>query len=344
MLGVAPFCGPKTAAASVNAVVTSQATTNSTPRRASGEPTASTAPRPPSVVAEPPQPMTMRRAPASRAARSSWPTPVVSARTGSSPCGWGSSERPAACDISTTAVGPAGSSPSRMRHSASTGRPRGPATVVVLGSPPSASRRPSPPSDIGTSSAVHPAWRAASAIAAAASAADAVPRNLSGAATRCGTLGKLGDRGVGCFGERSVVGRLKLVISWAGPRRMGGEVLARLYTPQTRLVARVGMSAASPRVRSTCICGDGHSNGHSNSGCIRDSRARVYSRAEPRSRRAYTAARLSGRDRSLKESGGQEWCLVRARGLEPPPPCGDRDLNPARLPIPPRPQRSQEYR
>ena len=31
--------------------------------------------------------------------------------------------------------------------------------------------------------------------------------------------------------------------------------------------------------------------------------------------------------------------LVRARGLEPPPPCGDRDLNPARLPVPPRPQR-----
>ena len=32
---------------------------------------------------------------------------------------------------------------------------------------------------------------------------------------------------------------------------------------------------------------------------------------------------------------------VRARGLEPPPPRGDRDLNPARLPIPPRPQRSR---
>ncbi len=32
---------------------------------------------------------------------------------------------------------------------------------------------------------------------------------------------------------------------------------------------------------------------------------------------------------------------VRARGLEPPPPFGDRDLNPTRLPIPPRPQRTR---
>ncbi len=29
---------------------------------------------------------------------------------------------------------------------------------------------------------------------------------------------------------------------------------------------------------------------------------------------------------------------VRARGVEPPPSCEDRNLNPARLPIPPRPQ------
>ena len=33
---------------------------------------------------------------------------------------------------------------------------------------------------------------------------------------------------------------------------------------------------------------------------------------------------------------------VRARGFEPPPPFGDRDLNPARLPIPPRPQRPRQ--
>ena len=38
-------------------------------------------------------------------------------------------------------------------------------------------------------------------------------------------------------------------------------------------------------------------------------------------------------------SGSRHMTAVRARGLEPPPPLGDRDLNPARLPIPPRPQR-----
>ena len=59
------------------------------------------------------------------------------------------------------------------------------------GVPPSASRRPSPPSDIGTSSAVQPAPLAAPPAAAAASAADTVPRNLSGAATRWGTGTKL---------------------------------------------------------------------------------------------------------------------------------------------------------
>ena len=46
---------------------------------------------------------------------------------------------------------------SSMRHSASTGAPSGPATVVTCLVPPSASSRPSPPSDIGTSSAVQPA-------------------------------------------------------------------------------------------------------------------------------------------------------------------------------------------
>ncbi len=76
---------------------------------------------------------------------------------------------------------------SSMRHSASTRAPRGPVTSVVCATPPSARSRPSPPSDIGTSSAVHPAARAAPAMAAATSPAEAVPRNLSGAATRWGT-------------------------------------------------------------------------------------------------------------------------------------------------------------
>ena len=78
-----------------------------------------------------------------------------------------------------------------MTHSASTGAPSGPVTVVTCLVPSSASSRPSPPSDIGTSSAVHPSPAAAPAIAAAASVALAVPRNLSGAATRWGTGGTL---------------------------------------------------------------------------------------------------------------------------------------------------------
>ena len=192
--------------------------------------TAAKAPQPPSVVAEPPQPMTMRRAPASRAARRSWPTPVGVGVDGVLVLGVGDEgaagglghlddggERLVAASA-VGAAGPGGVSV-RRRHSASTGWPRGPGTVVWRDAPPSASSRPSPPSDIGTSSAVQPARRAAAAAAAAASPAEAVPRNLSGATTRCGT--------------------------------------------------------------------------------------------------------------------------VRARGLEPPPPFGDRDLNPARLPIPPRPQRSR---
>jgi len=117
---------------------------------------------------------------------------AVLARTGSSPRGLGSRSRPAARDISTTAVGGrALSDCSSMRHSASTGFPRGPATVVWCLVPPRASSRPSPPSDIGTSSAVHPAPRAAAAMVAATSVPLAVPRNLSGAATGWGTGGTL---------------------------------------------------------------------------------------------------------------------------------------------------------
>ena len=52
--GDAPFCGPKIAGASRKVVVTSQATSTSTPW--SVQPSASSAPSPPSVVAEPPTP------------------------------------------------------------------------------------------------------------------------------------------------------------------------------------------------------------------------------------------------------------------------------------------------
>ena len=79
--------------------------------------------------------------------------------------------------ISITAVRPS------SRHAASTGSPSGPVTVVVRLGPPSASSVPSPPSAIGTSSQSQPSSKAASPIALATAAADAVPRSLSGAAT-----------------------------------------------------------------------------------------------------------------------------------------------------------------
>ena len=176
-------------------------------RSAAGEPTASKAPSPPSVVDDPPQPITMRRAPASRAARRSWPTPVVLARTGSSPRGRGSRARPAARDISTTAVsGAAPSGPPSMRHSASTRAPSGPVTTVVCGVPPRARSRPSPPSDMGTSSAVQPAARAASGDGRRHLAGRRRPPELSGAATRWGTRDEAtgcGTGGLGCGREDS---------------------------------------------------------------------------------------------------------------------------------------------
>ncbi len=183
--GVAPFCGPKISAASRNGVTTSQATTTSAPPSLAGAPIASTAPQPPSEVDDPPTPTTTRRAPASTAARTSCPTPAVEARTGSSPDGEGSRALPMARADSITAVGlsPAADGPT-MCHSTSTGSPSGPATVEWWTSPCTASRIPSPPSAIGTSSAVQPAARAEPAAAAATSEAAAVPRNLSGAATR----------------------------------------------------------------------------------------------------------------------------------------------------------------
>ena len=70
-----------------------------------------------------------------------------------------------------------------MRHAASTGAPSGPVTRDVRFAPPSTSRIPSPPSDIGTSSTSRPSSQHALPTAAHASAAVAVPRNLSSAAT-----------------------------------------------------------------------------------------------------------------------------------------------------------------
>ena len=171
--------------------------------------------------------------PASRAARRSWPTPAVVARTGSSCRGLGSRARPAARDISTTAV--RGSLPfcrSNMRHSASTGAPRGPVTEVVCG--------------------------------------DATDRQ---------------EQALASVGHRHLVGGPS-----GGPGRVGH---GGRHLPGGR--------------RPPEFVGRGDEVGH--------------------------AMKLPG-----ARSRGTG---VRARGFEPPPPFGDRDLNPARLPIPPRPQRAR---
>ena len=175
--GLAPFCGPNTSAAAVKVVVTSHATSSSTCLRRAIAVIALMAPNPPSVVADPPKPTMMRRAPASSAWSISSPVPAVVASSGSLPADPPAMLRPLALAISMTAVSFA------KRHPASTGSPSGPVTTVVLLAPPSASSSPSPPSAIGTSSHSIPNSQQAWPIALAASCAETVPRNLSGAAT-----------------------------------------------------------------------------------------------------------------------------------------------------------------
>src|SRR4051812_10458062 len=171
-------------AASRNGVSTSHATTTRAPR--SDQPSASTAPSPPSVVAEPPTPTITVCAPSSSTCAISSPVPRVVARSGSFPPA--TSVSPLAMAISTTAV-PSGS----RLHSASTGSPSGPVTRAVRCSPPSASSVPSPPSASGSSRASIPAERRPRAIAAAASGAVSEPRNLSGQQS-AGTTGNLRRR------------------------------------------------------------------------------------------------------------------------------------------------------
>ena len=106
-------------AASVKRVRTSQATSSSTARRRAGARIARIAPKPPSVVADPPRPTMIRLAPASSAASISSPVPVVLAAIGSLPSAPPASTRPDASAISITAVRPV------IRQSASTGSPSG---------------------------------------------------------------------------------------------------------------------------------------------------------------------------------------------------------------------------
>src|SRR5205807_1880234 len=133
------------------------------------------------TAASPPARPPAAPAPGRERTSTPWPVPVVEARRGSLPSGPPTRPRPEARAISMTAR------PACMRHSASTGRPRGPVTRVRRTEPPSASSSPSPPSATGARSQVQPAPAAALAMASATWAAVAVPRNLSGAATTCAT-------------------------------------------------------------------------------------------------------------------------------------------------------------
>ena len=211
--GVAPFCGPKTAAAPLgprSGAVTSlsRRTPPSGARRIreastrarrpsapppsgsvvssasnSSRPSARSAPAPPSVEAEPPRPITSARAPAFSAAAITSPSPRVVAPRGSSEPIMGSPEESAS---STTAV-PSG----RCSQRAWSGRPSGPVTgpTATSAAPGTAtaiaSRVPSPPSACGTRStsssgrtARHPV-----PIAEAAAAASSDPLKESGATT-----------------------------------------------------------------------------------------------------------------------------------------------------------------
>jgi hypothetical protein len=171
--GDAPFCGANTVAASMNVVRTSHATRTSADRMRAGLRSASIAPRPPSVVAEPPRPISTERAPCCRAWSISSPVPRVEAVSGSLPSAPPASSSPLARAISITAVRWC------IRHAASTVPPSGPVTTAVRFGPPSTSSSPSPPSDIGASSTSRASSQHASATARHASAAVAVPRNLS---------------------------------------------------------------------------------------------------------------------------------------------------------------------
>ena len=148
-------------------------------------PMAWAAPAPQSLVALPPIPMRMRRAPASRAAVMSWPVPYVLVSSGLRFAG-GTSASPVAAAISMTAVR---SSPPSMPHAAWTSSPSGPATDATCRVPSvaatNASTVPSPPSAMGTTSisASGTTRRTPRAIAAQTSAAGRASLNLSGAMT-----------------------------------------------------------------------------------------------------------------------------------------------------------------
>ena len=176
--GVAPFCGANTAAASTKRVRTSHATSSSTVRkpgrraqRLEGAEPAVGGRRPAEADDDPPGALLERPVDqlAGAGRRRLQRVVAVGAAGERQPAGPGHLDD--------------GRALRRCRHAASTGAPSGPVTRDVRLGPPSTSSRPSPPSDIGTSSASWPSSQQALPTAAHASAAVAVPRNLSSAAT-----------------------------------------------------------------------------------------------------------------------------------------------------------------
>ena len=211
--GDAPFCGPYTAAAPwrpSSGLSTSAATSTSIPASegrparssrcsaasaappggssrpawsSSLPPRACTMPAPPSVLATPPRPSTIRRAPRAAAAAMSSPTPKLVAASGCS-LPPGSRASPHACAASMIAV------PSRHPNSARAGCPVGPRTSSRTGWYPAATAAatvPSPPSATGTCAISRSprTLRRPAAMCVAAWVAVSVPLNLSGATSTC---------------------------------------------------------------------------------------------------------------------------------------------------------------
>jgi hypothetical protein len=107
--GSAPFCGPNTSGARSHGVRTSQSTITFASPMPPCSSIASSAPAPPSVVAEPPTPTITSRAPASTAATISSPVPYVEAAHASRSCS-ATRLRPLAAAISRIAASPSSSS------------------------------------------------------------------------------------------------------------------------------------------------------------------------------------------------------------------------------------------
>ncbi|CFB93693.1 Uncharacterised protein [Mycobacterium tuberculosis] len=177
----APFCGANTLAVPhgpSNGYSTSEAAITSTSancrRAASRPPSSAIIPFPPSVHALPPNPTTIRAAPARSAAAMSWPTPLLWAASAVSGVGGPpSNPRPQACAHSKYAVAEPGSN----THAAFTTVFSGPQTRSRRVSPsrlPSTSTKPGPPSDWGATMNESPGRDRVQpvAMAAAASTAD----------------------------------------------------------------------------------------------------------------------------------------------------------------------------